>query len=99
MNTIHFQSFLALAEGESLTSEQVDQLREMVAPAPEEARPPRLLDRSEVVSLLRVSKTQLWRLGKSGRLRPLRIGARVLYDPEDIDTFLRTCKRKCKRGP
>ena len=42
----------------------------------------------EVCKALQISRTTLWKLVKSRRLRPVRIGRRVLFSLRTVDEFL-----------
>lgn len=43
---------------------------------------------AEVCKALQISRTTLWKLVKSRRLKPVRIGRRVLFSLRVIDEFL-----------
>jgi excisionase family DNA binding protein len=43
---------------------------------------------AEVCKALQISRTTLWKLVKSRRLKPIRIGRRVLFPLRAIDEFL-----------
>lgn len=45
----------------------------------------RLLSREEVMEELGVSSTTLWRWGKSGYLKPIHHGSKVMYRESDIE--------------
>lgn len=45
----------------------------------------------EAGDYLRISRSSLYRLIRDGRLRPARIGRRVVFRRIDIDAFLSTC--------
>lgn len=47
-----------------------------------------LLSAKETRRLLGISKATLWRLTKTGALRPVRIGRRTLFRPEDVVRFI-----------
>lgn len=97
MNVLHFESFLAHLKTDPLTEGQTDTLRGIVAGDPQPVQM-QLVDRVEAASRIGVSKVLLWRLDKSGELNPIRIGARVLYDPTDIERFVSQRKRRRRRG-
>ena len=42
----------------------------------------------EVCEALQISRTTLWKLVKSRRLKPVRIGRRVLFPVRAVDEFL-----------
>ena len=42
----------------------------------------------EVCKALQISRTTLWKLVKSRRLKPVRIGWRVLFSLQTVDEFL-----------
>lgn len=46
------------------------------------------LTRVEAARLLNITKETLWRWAKSGYLKPVKIGAKVLYRASDIDEIL-----------
>lgn len=54
--------------------------------------PQELLTREETARLLRQSLPTLGRIVKSGRLTPVRIGRRVLFDPGDVRNFIQSSK-------
>lgn len=45
----------------------------------------KLLTREEVMEELKISSTTLWRWGKSGYLRPIHHGSKVMYQESDIE--------------
>lgn len=47
----------------------------------------------EVSEALQISRTTLWKLVRSRRLKPIRIGRRVLFTLKAIEEFL-----NCERG-
>jgi excisionase family DNA binding protein len=51
---------------------------------------PQLLDIEDVARALRVSKftVRRWSSGKSPRLRPVRLGRRVLFHPDEVSRFV-----------
>jgi len=49
---------------------------------------PELLTVSDLLSILRISRTTLWRHMKMGRIQFIRIGARVLFEPAAVDEFI-----------
>jgi len=60
---------------------------------PDDAAPAlRLLTAREAADALRLSLKSLWNLDKIGRLRAVRIGRRVLYDPIDLRRFIESSK-------
>jgi excisionase family DNA binding protein len=68
-----------------------------VGPRPSDlapARPaePLLLSKSETARRLGVSPRTVFALGKSGQLRPVKIGRRALFDVEDIRLFIERAK-------
>ncbi len=52
----------------------------------------KLLTVEDVMAALRISRPTLYRLLKSGRLVPVRIGKRTLFDPADIRSFIEASK-------
>lgn len=50
-----------------------------------EATGPRLFTRAEALALLKIGETTLFWLQRTGKLRPIRIGSRVLYDAAEIE--------------
>ena len=52
----------------------------------------RLLTVEDVMENLRISRPTLYRLLKSNRLVPVRIGKRTLFDPKDIRAFVDAAK-------
>lgn len=68
-------------------------IRQAVADAPTEATPaesPNLLSIVELATLLGVSRTAVYSLRYEGKGPPfIRIGNRVRYRPQDVDTWLR----------
>ncbi len=59
----------------------------------------RLLTVQDIMALLRISRPTLYRLLKSGRLVPVRIGKRTLFDPEDIRSFVEASKKASPDRP
>lgn len=51
-------------------------------------QPERLLSRDEAIRILRVSKSTLVKLYSSGELRFVRIGRRILFNPDDLAKFI-----------
>jgi hypothetical protein len=47
--------------------------------------PPRLFTRAEVLSLLKIGETTLFWLQRTGKLRAIRIGSRVLFNSAEIE--------------
>jgi hypothetical protein len=45
---------------------------------------PRLLTRAEVLALLKIGETTLFWLQRTGKLKPIRIGSRVLFSAGEI---------------
>jgi hypothetical protein len=55
-------------------------------PKPANASIPRLLlTRAETLQALRIGETTLFWLGRTGKLKPIRIGARVLFDRAEVE--------------
>jgi excisionase family DNA binding protein len=52
----------------------------------------RLMTVEDVMENLRISRPTLYRLLKSNRLVPVRIGKRTLFDPKDIKAFVDAAK-------
>ena len=55
---------------------------------------PELLTVSDLLSILRISRTTLWRHMKMGRIQFIRIGARVLFEPAAVDEFITYCRQR-----
>lgn len=51
-----------------------------------------LLDVRTTSATLGISERSLWSLTKEKRIRAVRIGRRVLYDPTDIQNFIQSRK-------
>jgi len=45
---------------------------------------PRLFTRAEALAILKIGETTLFWLQRTGKLRPIRIGSRVLYNAAEI---------------
>ena len=45
---------------------------------------PRLFTRAEALALLKIGETTLFWLQRTGKLKPIRIGSRVLYNADEI---------------
>ncbi len=56
----------------------------------------KLLTVEDVMGVLRISRPTLYRLLKAGRLEPVRIGKRTLFDPGDIRAFIDGSKGETK---
>jgi hypothetical protein len=50
-----------------------------------EATGPRLFTRAEALAILKIGETTLFWLQRTGKLRPIRIGSRVLYNATEIE--------------
>src|SRR5262249_11478036 len=50
-----------------------------------EAIGPRLFTRAEALAILRIGETTLFWLQRTGKLRPIRIGSRVLFSATEIE--------------
>ena len=50
-----------------------------------EATGPRLFTRAEALAILKIGETTLFWLQRTGKLRPIRIGSRVLYNAAEIE--------------
>jgi hypothetical protein len=50
-----------------------------------EATGPRLFTRAEALAILRIGETTLFWLQRTGKLRPIRIGSRVLFSATEIE--------------
>lgn len=58
----------------------------------------RLLTADEVAAILGVGVRYVWRLGRDGRLRRVKLGAKyVRFDPADVKAFIDEGRRP--RGP
>lgn len=53
----------------------------------------KLLNVPQAAEILNVSKRMVWRLIKEGELRSVRIGGRILVDPEDLREFIESNKQ------
>jgi hypothetical protein len=47
--------------------------------------PPRLFTRAEVLAILKIGETTLFWLQRTGKLSPIRIGSRVLFNASEIE--------------
>lgn len=56
--------------------------------APTSEPPCLLLDAKRAAKALSVSPRTLWTLTKGGQIPAVRLGRRVLYDPEDLQAFI-----------
>jgi excisionase family DNA binding protein len=52
----------------------------------------KLMTVQDLMDTLRISRPTLYRMLKSGRLRPVRIGKRTLFDPADIRELIEQAK-------
>src|SRR5262249_38692063 len=50
-----------------------------------EATGPRLFTRAEALALLKIGETTLFWLQRTGKLKPIRIGSRVLFNAAEIE--------------
>ena len=57
-------------------------------------KPRKLLTIDEVLSILRISRTTLWRHMKMGGIKSIRIGSRVLFEPSAVDDFIAYCRQR-----
>jgi hypothetical protein len=53
--------------------------------AKETSAPRLLMTRAEVLAALRIGETSLFHLQRCGKLKPIRIGSRVLFAPADVE--------------
>ena len=53
-----------------------------------------LLTIDEVLSILRISRTTLWRHMKMDGIKSIRIGSRVLFQPSAVDDFIVYCQQR-----
>jgi len=53
-----------------------------------------LLSKKEVCRLLPISESTLNRLLRDGKIRPVRIGRRVLFEEEEVRRFIESCKER-----
>ena len=53
-----------------------------------------LMTIDEVLSILRISRTTLWRHMKRGGIKSIRIGSRVLFEPAAVDEFITYCRQR-----
>lgn len=58
----------------------------------------KLLTVEELMKTLRISRPTLYRLLKSGKLEPVRIGKRVLFETKDIKAFIERSKGGAKES-
>jgi hypothetical protein len=58
-------------------------------PAKEINAPRLLLTRSEALVALRIGETTLHWLQRTGKLKPINIGARVLFNPAEVERLAR----------
>lgn len=60
------------------------------------ANVPQLLDVRDVAQALRVSPftVRRWASGKSPKLRPVRLGRRILFHPEEVSRFVEIARAK-----
>ena len=56
----------------------------------------KLLTVEDVMDTLRISRPTLYRMLNSGRLQPVRIGKRTLFDPADIRGLIKEAKKGAK---
>lgn len=70
---------------------EIEALREELKPKSDSDA---LLTREEAAERLGISTRTLDDLEASGRLQAVRIGRRVLYHPETLDSFIRTQSRE-----
>ena len=61
-------------------------------PTADTAPAPMLLTAREAADTLRISAKTLWTLDRDGRLRAVRIGRAVRYDPADLRAFIEAAK-------
>lgn len=61
--------------------------------APSSPVPPRLLSIQATAAALGIGRTTLFRLMRSGELRPLKIGRRTLVAREDIERLIASARR------
>lgn len=62
---------------------------------------PCLMNQAEAQRLLCISRSTLWRMRKVGILTTCKVGARVLFDPEDIADLVeasKTCTSRAERA-
>jgi excisionase family DNA binding protein len=59
----------------------------------------KLLTVEDVMENLRISRPTLYRLLKSNRIIPVRIGKRTLFDPKDIRAFVDAAKGVMEQKP
>lgn len=66
-----------------------------LAPIPGLATPaePAGLEVREVMAMLQISRTTLWRLRREGKLRAWRQGGRLVFDQADIEAFRKGSNR------
>jgi hypothetical protein len=50
-----------------------------------ETNGPRLFSRAEALAILKIGETTLFWLQRTGKLRPIRIGSRVLFNATEIE--------------
>lgn len=57
----------------------------------------RLLAVNEVASILRISRSGLYRLMREGLLVPVKLGHRTLFEPREVERFIASCKTPMTR--
>jgi excisionase family DNA binding protein len=57
-----------------------------------------LLNVHEASRVLGISKSMLYELAASGQLAHVRIGARILFRPEQLEAFVESCSAPVKGG-
>lgn len=68
--------------------QSVNELKEIIQAGAKTKEPRKYLTRAETSKMLHVTLNTLYRWEKCGLLRPIRIGARVYYLNEEVETTL-----------
>ena len=68
--------------------QSVSELKEIIKAGAKTKEPRKYLTRAETSKMLHVTLNTLYRWEKCGLLRPIRIGARVYYLNEEVETTL-----------
>ena len=87
INKHDFDAIVAEAVLARESSVKGTRVESVVAPPP--TGESELLTRKQTSTLLHVDNSTLWRWEKSGYLRPIHVGHRVLYSRSDVDEVIR----------
>ena len=80
--------FLPMVEG-WLRDAISEEVRKALTDEKAQTKPEPLLTREEVCALLHFTKPTLWRKTKSGELRAVHVGKRVLYPQSEVKKLMR----------